>query len=261
MSTDIGAASERRSINEVLAAARARLNRIEPTELESELARGAIIVDTRPVEQRQRDGELPGALVINRNVLEWRLDPASEHHIPEVTDHRVRIVIVCNEGFQSSLTAAALQDLGLHRATDLIGGFQGWLALRQPSERRSINEVLAAARARLNRIEPSELEGELASGAIIVDTRPVEQRQRDGELPGALVIDRNILEWRLDPASEHHIPEVTDHGVRIVIVCSEGYNSSLAAAALQDLGLHRATDLIGGFQGLMALRQLEIPKS
>ena len=120
------------------------------------------------------------------------------------------------------------------------------------SERRSIHDVLAAARARLNRIEPAELEGALASGAIIVDTRPAEQRQRDGELPGALVIDRNILEWRLDPTSEHHISEVTDHGVRIVIVCSEGYNSSLAAAALQDLGLHRATDLIGGFQGWLA---------
>ncbi len=137
MSTEIGAASERRSISEVLAAARARHDRIEPTELEGEIASGAIIVDTRPVEQRQRDGELPGALVIDRNVLEWRLDPASEHHIPEVTDHGVRIVIVCNEGYQSSLAAAALQDLGLHRATDLIGGFQGWLALRQHGNQKT----------------------------------------------------------------------------------------------------------------------------
>ena len=116
----------------------------------------------------------------------------------------------------------------------------------------SIEEILRAARARLDRIEPNALEPERAAGAVIVDIRPVEQRERDGPLPGAIVIDRNVLEWRLDPASEHRIAEVTDYGTRIVIVCNEGYSSSLAAALLHDVGLHRATDLVGGFQAWLA---------
>ena len=117
-----------RSIDEILAAARARLDRVEPEALESERTGGAVIVDIRPVEQRTRDGALPDAIVIDRNVLEWRLDPACEHHIADLAaDYDARIVIVCNEGYQSSLAAALLQDVGLHRATDLIGGYQAWL--------------------------------------------------------------------------------------------------------------------------------------
>jgi rhodanese-related sulfurtransferase len=88
---------------------------------------GALVVDIRPVGQRTSDGELPGAVVIDRNVLEWRLDPASPHRVSGVTDYDQRIVLVCNEGYSSSLAAATLQDLGLHRATDLIGGYQRWL--------------------------------------------------------------------------------------------------------------------------------------
>ena len=116
-----------RSIDEILAAARARLDRVEPEELETVRKAGAVIVDIRPSEQRTRDGALPDAIVIDRNVLEWRLDPACEHHIADVADHDTRIVIVCNEGYQSSLAAALLHDVGLHRATDLIGGYQAWL--------------------------------------------------------------------------------------------------------------------------------------
>jgi rhodanese-related sulfurtransferase len=116
-----------RSIDEILAAARARLNRVEPEALERERTAGAVIVDIRPIEQRTRDGDLPDAIVIDRNVLEWRLDPACEHHIAEVAGYETRIVIVCNEGYQSSLAAALLHDVGLHRATDLIGGYQAWL--------------------------------------------------------------------------------------------------------------------------------------
>lgn len=97
-----------------------------------------------------------------------------------------------------------------------------------------------------------ELADERAAGALVVDIRPVEQRTRDGSLDGAVVIDRNVLEWRLDPTSEHRIDAVVSHDQRIVLVCNEGYQSSLAAATLQDLGLHRATDLIGGFQALLA---------
>ena len=118
-----------RSIDEILAAARIRLDRVEPEALETERKAGAVIVDIRPIEQRTRDGELPGAIVIDRNVLEWRLDPACEHHIANVVHYDTRVVIVCNEGYQSSLAAALLRDVGLHRATDLVGGFQAWLRL------------------------------------------------------------------------------------------------------------------------------------
>jgi rhodanese-related sulfurtransferase len=90
---------------------------------------------------------------------------------------------------------------------------------------------------------------------LIVDIRPVEQRNRDGELPGAVVVDRNVLEWRLDPTSPHRIPEAAGADQVIVLVCNEGYASSLAALSLQKLGLAKATDLDGGFQGVLALRR------
>ena len=115
----------------------------------------------------------------------------------------------------------------------------------------AIDDLLTAARARLERVFPDDLPGEIASGAVLVDMRPIEQRLRDGALPGGIVIDRNVLEWRLDPTCPHHIPEVNKAETRIILVCSEGFGSSLAAATLQDLGLHRATDLIGGFQALV----------
>lgn len=118
----------------------------------------------------------------------------------------------------------------------------------------SIDTILDSARARLNRVAPGDIERERLDGAVIVDIRPAEQRGRDGTLPGAIVIDRNVLEWRLDPACDHHIPEITDYDVRIVIVCNEGYSSSLAASLLHDIGLHRATDLIDGYQAWLALR-------
>jgi len=117
----------RRSIDDILAEAQAQLDRVDPTSLDAELAGGAIVIDIRPVEQRTRDGSMPAAIVIDRNVLEWRLDPACQHHIPEMRDYDTRIVIVCNEGYQSSLAAAQLRSLGLTRATDLRGGFQAWL--------------------------------------------------------------------------------------------------------------------------------------
>jgi rhodanese-related sulfurtransferase len=113
---------------------------------------------------------------------------------------------------------------------------------------RTIDELLMAARARLNRVMPEDLAAEQANGALVVDIRNREQRERDGELPGALVIDRNVLEWRLDPSSPHRISDAFDYDRRIIVVCNEGYSSSLAASTLQDLGLHRATDLVGGFQ-------------
>lgn len=115
----------------------------------------------------------------------------------------------------------------------------------------AIDLLLAAARSGLDRLEPAALAAEVAAGALVIDTRPDEQRQRDGVLAGAIVVDRNVLEWRLDPTSAFHLPEVTSVDQRIIIVCNEGYSSSLAAAALRQLGLSRATDLVGGYQALL----------
>lgn len=92
----------------------------------------ALLVDIRYAALRDRDGLIPGALVIERNELEWRLDPLGSHRVPEATGHDLRIVVVCNEGYASSLAAASLHQLGLHRATDLIGGFQAWRASGLP---------------------------------------------------------------------------------------------------------------------------------
>jgi rhodanese-related sulfurtransferase len=112
----------------------------------------------------------------------------------------------------------------------------------------AIDRVLDEARAGLDRVEPQELAQEVRLGAVVVDTRPVEQRQRDGALPGAIIVDRNVLEWRLDPTSPNKLPIDIDDETRVIVVCNEGYSSSLAAASLQRLGLRRATDLAGGFQ-------------
>jgi rhodanese-related sulfurtransferase len=122
-------------------------------------------------------------------------------------------------------------------------------------EPSAIDALLVAVRADLDRVQPQDLAAEIAAGALVVDTRPVEQRQRDGELAGAVVIDRNVLEWRLDPSCPHHIPEISDAGHRVIVMCNEGYSSSLAAATLRSLGLHRATDLVGGYQALRRLFQ------
>ncbi|HZN13015.1 MAG TPA: rhodanese-like domain-containing protein [Acidimicrobiales bacterium] len=117
-----------------------------------------------------------------------------------------------------------------------------------------ISGMLAAARQTLpHRPSASELPTLIARGALIVDIRPAAQRARDGELAGALVIDRNVLEWRLDPTSPDRIEE-TSADREIVIVCDEGYSSSLAAASLQLLGLRGATDLDGGFQAVLRSR-------
>jgi rhodanese-related sulfurtransferase len=116
----------------------------------------------------------------------------------------------------------------------------------------TIDELLDEARASLERVGPNEAAAAVGDGALLVDTRPSELRERDGVIPGAFTIDRNVLEWRLDPESAHRIPEITSHDQVVIVVCDEGYASSLAAHTLQQLGLHRATDLIGGFQAWKA---------
>ena len=115
-----------------------------------------------------------------------------------------------------------------------------------------IDDVLAAARTRLQRLDAAQVPDALERGAVLVDIRPAAQRAAEGEVPGALLIERNVLEWRADPTSDARLPQAKDDDVEWVVLCSEGYTSSLAAAALQDLGLHRATDVIGGYHALKA---------
>jgi rhodanese-related sulfurtransferase len=125
----------RRTINDVLADARARLDRLEPAQAQREVAEeDALIVDVRSEHQRQRDGAVPGALHVPRNVLEWRLDPDSGAADPRIGGLERRIVVMCHEGYQSSLAAAGLRELGFERATDLAGGFHAWRAAGLPVE-------------------------------------------------------------------------------------------------------------------------------
>lgn len=121
-------------------------------------------------------------------------------------------------------------------------------ALRTPPPGSTgIADILAAARSRLTRLGPLETAAAVARGAVLVDIRPAAQRAEFGEIPGAVIIERNVLEWRLDPRSDARLPFADDYDLEVVVTCQEGYTSSLAAAALQDLGLRRATDLAGGF--------------
>lgn len=121
-------------VDNLLEGARARLVRLTPEEAASEQARGALLVDTRTSEQRSSGGRIPGAVVIERNVLEWRLDPASPDRIPEAADAAIRVIVLCEEGYSSSLAAASLLDVGLQNATDVIGGFEAWRASGLPVE-------------------------------------------------------------------------------------------------------------------------------
>ncbi len=117
-----------------------------------------------------------------------------------------------------------------------------------PPGARPISEVLEQARSRLHRLGPPEAWAAMQDGALLVDIRPQAQRAAEGEVPGALIIERNVLEWRLDPASDARLPEAGSYDLRVIVMCSAGYTSSLAAASLQELGLSAATDLAGGFQ-------------
>ncbi|MFI7095692.1 rhodanese-like domain-containing protein [Streptomyces lydicus] len=113
----------------------------------------------------------------------------------------------------------------------------------------AIDELLARARQELGpRVTPQEAAAAQEAGGLLVDIRYAQLRERDGTIPGALIVERNELEWRLDPTGAHRAPEATHHDLPVVIVCNEGYASTLAALSLRQLGLHRATDLTGGFQ-------------
>ena len=113
---------------------------------------------------------------------------------------------------------------------------------------RSIDQILHQARQRLHRLGPAQAHRAMGGGALLINIRPPAQRSREGCVPGALHVERNVLEWRFDPRSDARLPEATGYGRQVIVMCSQGYTSSLAAAALQDLGLSNATDLAGGFQ-------------
>jgi rhodanese-related sulfurtransferase len=134
-------------------------------------------------------------------------------------------------------------------------------AATRPEGARSIDELLAEARGRIDRVTPEQAAARLAEGALLVDTRPAAQRAREGAVPGALIVERNVLEWRFDPLSDARLPEATGYDVEVIVLCSEGYSSSLAADSLRALGLARSSDVIGGFQawaaaGLPVLREV-----
>ncbi len=112
----------------------------------------------------------------------------------------------------------------------------------------SADDLLRRSRDRISRVRPEDLSAVSASGGIVVDIRPAQQRSDEGELPGAIVVERNVLEWRLEPGSAHCLGEVTDRTQQVVVVCSEGYASSLAAASLADLGFENPGDLEGGYR-------------
>jgi rhodanese-related sulfurtransferase len=122
----------------------------------------------------------------------------------------------------------------------------------RPAGARSVADLLAAARGRLDRITPQQAFAESRSGATLIDIRPASQRAAMGEIPGSIVVERNHLEWRFDPASDARLPFVSDYELRPIVFCVEGYTSSLAAAALLDLGLARATDIVGGYRAWQA---------
>jgi rhodanese-related sulfurtransferase len=117
------------------------------------------------------------------------------------------------------------------------------------SEAKTIGDLLAAARSGLDRVDPGSAPAEVLAGALLIDTRCAEVRQRTGVIPGSVHVPLSVLYWRLDPTSDHHDPALSDVGRRLILVCADGFSSSLAAATLRDLGFSRATDLEGGFNG------------
>jgi len=122
----------------------------------------------------------------------------------------------------------------------------------RPDGALSIDQMLSQARVRLHRLTPPQAYDALAAGALLVDIRPGWQRAKEGEVPGALLIERNHLEWRFDPECTARLPQATSYDTQVIVLCSEGYASSLAADSLRRLGLHRATDVIGGFKAWAA---------
>lgn len=179
-------------------------------------------------------------------------------HLHNVAHHgdEAAVSVHCYSPALTVMTYYALESRGL-RAVETVRSDapdgRGWERLRQPATRHlSIDDVLADARNQIDRVSPREAARLLAEGAALVDIRPIEYREAEGEVPGSFVIERNVLEWRLDPLNEARIKELADYDKRIIIMCNEGYASSLAAADLRRLGHRRVADLDGGFRSWKA---------
>jgi rhodanese-related sulfurtransferase len=118
--------------------------------------------------------------------------------------------------------------------------------------RQTVNELLEACRARIDRLAPAEARAAVAAGALLIDTRCAEERAAGGVIPGSVHVPLSVLFWRLDPASGYEDPRLAHPDRRVILVCADGYSSSVAAATLRDLGFDRAADLDGGFNGWVA---------
>jgi rhodanese-related sulfurtransferase len=122
-------------VEPMLVRARSRITRVQPEDLATFSAEGGLVVDIRPAAQREYEGELPGALIVERNVLEWRLDPTGDHRLAEAKGFDVPVVVVCSEGYASSFAASSLAELGYEHASDLAGGYKAWAALKDSGDR------------------------------------------------------------------------------------------------------------------------------
>jgi len=132
-------------IGDLLAQSRRGLRRVRAEDLADEVAAGAVLVDIRPEANRRTEGAMPGAVVVELTVLQWRVDPTSPDRLPGFDDPDLRIVVVCNEGYSSSLAAESLQRLGMPNATDLVGGYRAWAALTRPLRRAPARSSSAPA--------------------------------------------------------------------------------------------------------------------
>ena len=217
---------------------------------------GAFIVATGMLEEH-RPGEKP--LVIHSGQPrafgpDYAHDVGNVSRAPAVSIHAYSPPLSEMNEYELDGSRLVPRERASERAETLN---QEWSVQRRkpahPTGALSIEQMLSAARARLRRLSPDEAyESVKKTEAILVDIRPEGQRSIEGSIPGALIVERNVLEWRFDPTSNARLPVATDHDLQVIVFCSEGYTSSLAAAALQDLGLWRATDMVGGCQAWRA---------
>jgi rhodanese-related sulfurtransferase/predicted metal-dependent enzyme (double-stranded beta helix superfamily) len=215
---------------------------------------GAFIVTTGELEE-QRLGEHPDPIHPNQPRSfgpDYAHDVRNVSQAPAISIHAYSPPL--DEMNEYELDGAALVPLDrIPRQTDALDPDRRL----QITKSQSIEQILTAARARLRRLSPKQANDAASRpDTILVDIRPETDRALEGTIPGALIVERNVLEWRFDPTSTARLPIASHHNLQVIVVCSEGYTSSLAAASLQDLGLWRASDIIGGFQ---AWRAADLP--
>jgi rhodanese-related sulfurtransferase/mannose-6-phosphate isomerase-like protein (cupin superfamily) len=226
---------------------------------------GAFVVATGVLEEH-RPGERARVIYAGQPRA---FDPKYTHDVhnvslaPAVSVHAYSPPLTEMNEYEPNGSGLVPREQASERAETLI---QEWRAQRlKPVDRtgtQTIEQMLSAARARLQRLSPDEAcEAVARTGAILVDIRPEGQRAVEGSIAGALVVERNVLEWRFDPASSSRLPVATDHNLQVIVFCSEGYTSSLAAAALKDIGLCRATDMVGGYHAWRAKGLPIVPPS